>query len=207
MWSTFIIHGFYWLPSSSSFLMMHLWIKSWRIKIIFFSCGTFSSKCRRHLSRGGFSFWAILNLHMAERSHILSLHRWTCQTPGCPLCKLHPRPSIGVRHQFSGQIRAMLPKCALEEQRDCGSIAVLPGALTVTHIQTTKNNLAGHAPTDINNWKVSWSYQVYFKETRANRWFLARICSEIHLPTALWFLAETLPELCPIISHVQFIFP
>lgn len=140
-------------------------------------------------------------------SHILSLHRWTCQTPGCPLCKLHPRPSIGVRHQFSGQIRAMLPKCALEEQRDCGSIAVLPGALTVTHIQTTKNNLAGHAPTDINNWKVSWSYQVYFKETRANRWFLAHICSEIHLPTALWFLAETLPELCPIISHVQFIFP
>lgn len=55
------------------------------------------SKWPRHLSSSHFSFWAILILpqlwHLAERSHILSLHRWNCLTPGCPLYKLHP-PTI-----------------------------------------------------------------------------------------------------------------
>lgn len=63
-------------------------------KCFFFlgSCSS-SSKCPRHLSCSSFSFGAILILpllwHLAERSHILSLHRQTCWTAGCPVYKLH----------------------------------------------------------------------------------------------------------------------
>lgn len=56
------------------------------------------------------------------------------------------QPSAGVRHQFRSLIWAVQPKCALEEQRDSGSIVALHRALTAAHIQTTKNNLAWACP-------------------------------------------------------------
>lgn len=63
-----------------------------------------------------------------------------------------------------------------------------------------------HGPMDINNWKVSWSYQVYFKETRAIQ-FSAHCYSEISLLSAPWLLLKVLLKFHQVPSHAQFIFP
>lgn len=168
--------------------------------------GPSPSKCPRRLSSSGFSFGAKLILpqlwYLAERSLILSPHRWTCLTPGYPLYKLQ-----SIYWCQAPPWSGVLPECALQAQKECGSIAVLPRALAATHIQTTKTIWCGHGPRDINNWKVSWSYQVYFKKTRAIQWFSAHCYSAISLLSAPWLLLKVLLKFHQVPSHAQFIFP
>lgn len=58
--------------------------------------------------------------------------------PRIPTLQITSPDHLLVPGTSSGVWSAVLPECALQEKRDYGSIAVLPRALTATHIQTTK---------------------------------------------------------------------
>lgn len=99
----------------------------------------------------------------------LSRNRWNFLTPGWPLCRLHPLTSTGVRRQFRSLIRALPPGCVRKRVQAVDRWQYCPEHLVLLTSNHEKTIWHGHAPMDINNWKVSWSYQVYVRETRATR--------------------------------------
>lgn len=177
------------------------------------SCSS-SSKCPRHLSCSSFSFGAILILpllwHLAERSHILSLHRQTCWTAGCPVYKLHSPTIHWCEAPVQESDLQCCPSVLSSSKETMDRLQYCPEHLLLLTSKPQKKKKKtiwrGHAPVDINNWKISWSYQVYFRETRAIQWCSTHCYSETPLPSALWLLIKALLKFYQVTSCVQFIF-
>lgn len=154
--------------------------------------GTSSSKCPRHLNSSSYSFGAILispqQWHLAERPNIYFHHRWTCLTPGYRLYKLYT-PTI---YCCQAPVQESDPWCCLtvlsNSKETCSIAQSTPCYSYPNHKKTI---WCGHAPMDINNWKVSWSYRVYFRETRVVQWFSAYAYCYC-LFSALWLLLSIL---------------
>lgn len=189
---------------------MFLEMKNSGIKKLFLGFGTSSDKCPRHLS-SSFSWGATLISpqlwHLAERFHILSLRRKTCLTPGYPLSKLHPPTIYWCQAPVQESDPQCCPSVLSKRKETMDRLQYCPEHLLLLTSKPQKTIWCGQAPMDINNWKVSWSYQVYFRETRANQWFSAPCYSKIHLPSTLWCLLKALLKFYQVTFHDQFISP
>lgn len=120
-----------------------------------------------------------------------------------------PQPSTGVRHQYKSLICSAVRVCSPAAKRlwiDCSIAQSTYCYSHPNHKKKKKTIWRGHAPVDINNWKISWSYQVYFRETRAIQWCSTHCYSETPLPSALWLLIKALLKFYQVTSCVQFIF-
>lgn len=133
---------------------------------------------------------------------------WNCLTPRMLTLQMTSPDHVLVWGTSSGawstRCCAVCPRRAKRLWIDC---SIAQSTYCFLNPIPQKTIWHGHAPMDINNWKVSWSYQVYFRETRAIQWFSAYLSSEIPLPPALWLLVGALLKFYPLTSRVQFNLP
>lgn len=83
-------------------------------------------------------------------------------------CPRMPTLQIISPHQFRTSVPS---KCkeTVDRLQDCPELLLL----LTSKPQRKKTIWCGHAPLDINNWKVSWSFQIYFREKRVIQWFFS----------------------------------
>lgn len=117
-----------------------------------------------------------------------------------------PRPSTAVQPPLQESYPRCCPSVLSRSKENVDRLQYCPEHLLVLTSKPQKTIWRGHAPMDINNWKVSWSCQVYFRKTRAIRRFLAHCCSEIPPPDRE-LVVEALLKFYWVTPHVQFIFP
>lgn len=165
--------------------------------MLFLGSSISPSKWPRHLSSSHFSFWAILIFTTALTLGRKVSHSFPPQVelsnPRMPTLQITSPDHQLVWGTGSGAWSEWCcPSVLTKNKETVDRLQYCPEHLLLLTSKPQKTIWRGHAPMDINNWKVSWSCRVYFRETRTIQWFSVHCCSEIPLPIAPWLLVEAL---------------